>query len=243
MTTYLYDGTFEGLLAVVDECFSQGIVPGDIVPVCADTPCLFGTAKEVAPSAERLCDFVAKIRKEAALESIRKVFYVYLSEKRQHGMMVYRYLDFALRHGRQTDFFLSEDAVAQVEKLFLKVRREAHRMLGLVRFKELEQGGFYAQIGPDHNILPLISSHFVRRMRHDPWVIHDVVRRRAAVYRSGRCQVVDIRLEREPVFTEEEYFYQDMWRKYFETIAIEERKNPKLQRQCLPQRYWAYLVE
>jgi probable DNA metabolism protein len=36
---------------------------------------------------------------------------------------------------------------------------------------------------------------------------------------------------------------RQLWRNFFSSIAIPERKNPELQRRCLPQRYWNYLVE
>jgi len=36
---------------------------------------------------------------------------------------------------------------------------------------------------------------------------------------------------------------QMLWKKYFKSMAIEERKNLKLQQQNMPKKYWKYLVE
>jgi probable DNA metabolism protein len=37
--------------------------------------------------------------------------------------------------------------------------------------------------------------------------------------------------------------YQDLWKKYFETIAIKERTNPRCQKNFMPVRYWKNLTE
>ena len=242
-STYVYNGSFEGLLAALDEVFHQGCPPDDIVDEKECVPSLFSPPVKVEPSARRIEDFVGRIRKESPPATIRKVFYAYLSDVRGREMAAYRYLEFAFQHGKQTGHFLSEEAVARMEDLCHKVLREAHRMQGLVRFKELVNGVLYAPVETDHNVLPLIMPHFVKRLRYDRWVIHDVLRQQAAVNGRGRCRIVDTRLARPPVYTREEIFYQQLWKEYFKTIAIKERLNPQLQRRFLPQRYWKYLVE
>ena len=240
---YVYDGSFEGLLAAIEEAFHQGSDPEDIVVEKELFPALFSRVIRVDPSPRRLKDFVARIRNAAPPGAMRKVFCAYLSDIRRREMTAYRYLAFAFRHGKKTGCFLSEEAVSRMEELSGKVIREAHRMQGLVRFKELANGVLYAPVRTDHNVLPLISSHFVKRLPHERWVIHDVLRQQAAVKDGGRCRVVDIQLASPPVYTEEEYFYQRLWKEYFKTTAIPERRNPRLQRQFLPRRYWKYLVE
>ncbi|HBG76385.1 MAG TPA: hypothetical protein DDW86_05450 [Clostridiales bacterium] len=41
----------------------------------------------------------------------------------------------------------------------------------------------------------------------------------------------------------EELELQQLWKQYFEGIAIRGRYHPGLQRQFMPRRYWKYLVE
>ena len=43
--------------------------------------------------------------------------------------------------------------------------------------------------------------------------------------------------------SKDERVYQDVWREYFQRIAIPERRNPVLQRQRLPVRYWGNMTE
>ena len=43
--------------------------------------------------------------------------------------------------------------------------------------------------------------------------------------------------------TETPDVYVDMWKTFFETISIEERRNPRCQRNMLPLRYRKYMTE
>lgn len=240
---FIYDGSFEGFLAAMAEAFYQGDSPEDIREEKEYVPSLFSQAIKVEPVSQRFKAFVTRLGAEAPPATMRKLFCAYLSGVQNREMLAYRYLDFAFRHGNQAGHFLSEEAVSRMEELFRKVLREAHRMQGLVRFKELSDGILYAPVETDHNVLPLISPHFFKRMRHGRWIIHDLRRQQAAVNDNGTCRIMAIQLAHTPEYAEDEYFYQRLWKEYFKTIAIESRLNPRLQRQFLPQRYWKYLVE
>jgi probable DNA metabolism protein len=55
--------------------------------------------------------------------------------------------------------------------------------------------------------------------------------------------MIEIDIHRDPISSDREMFYQALWKSYFKNIAIGERKNPRLQRQFIPRRYWKNLVE
>ncbi|MDR2407664.1 MAG: DUF4130 domain-containing protein, partial [Bacteroidales bacterium] len=44
-------------------------------------------------------------------------------------------------------------------------------------------------------------------------------------------------------YAAQESRYQELWKTFWRAVAIQERKNPKLQRQFMPKRYWKYLIE
>ena len=46
-----------------------------------------------------------------------------------------------------------------------------------------------------------------------------------------------------PNITEKEKEYQILWKTFFDTISIKERKNSRLQMQFMPQKYWQDLIE
>jgi probable DNA metabolism protein len=46
-----------------------------------------------------------------------------------------------------------------------------------------------------------------------------------------------------PEVSEEEKAVRQIWQSFFKTIAIPERKNPRLQKSNMPAKYWKYLTE
>jgi probable DNA metabolism protein len=118
-------------------------------------------------------------------------------------------------------------------------------MKGFVRFRLVREGFYYARLEPDHNVLPLIAPHFADRFSDQDWIIHDLRRGMAIVHDVARKQRVtaDLDLLENPDFSDGEKLYQDLWKKYFTRIAVEERFNPGLQRQNLPFKYRRNLVE
>jgi probable DNA metabolism protein len=121
-----------------------------------------------------------------------------------------------------------------------KVRREIDRLRGLLRFSPDTEGVYVARCQPDHFVLPALVEHFTRRFGETPWVIIDEKR-----------EICLCRLGAEPAmfcgygaFSEAgQDEWEGLWRLYHKTISNESRKNPGLQRQFMPQRYWKHLPE
>ena len=47
----------------------------------------------------------------------------------------------------------------------------------------------------------------------------------------------------EKLMDDDEKHFQELWKTYFKSIAIQERLNPKLHRQNMPARFWDYMPE
>ena len=138
--------------------------------------------------------------------------------------------------------------VQPVQQLARRVEREVHRFLGFVRFREVEWSGsatlFYAPIEPETDVLSFLASHFLDRLADRPWVIHDLRRGQALFCEGGRIKLLrGVDLAVAPRSTEEEDVCAALWQGYFNRLAIEERRNPGLQRQLVPHRYRKHLTE
>ena len=46
-----------------------------------------------------------------------------------------------------------------------------------------------------------------------------------------------------PTITDKEIEYQNLWKLFFNTIAIKERTNPRCQMEYMPKKYWNDLIE
>ena len=243
MLSYLFDGTFEGLLTCIHEAYYRHETPDHIIwgdqlqenllTCCAQIPTDNGKADKVLHS----------IRAKISADALEHAFHAYLSEINDIGVWIYRYLRLGWKVGPSVDRYLCEDEVSAVHEAGRKVEWESHKMLGLIRFRELEGGIFYAPIGPDHNIVSLVAPHFAERLSDQTWMIHDVKRDIAAVYNKTDWTIAVIRQKKALPLHGDELEFQRLWKQYFQSIAIRSRRNPGLQRQYMPSRYWRYLVE
>jgi len=160
-------------------------------------------------------------------------------------MLLHRYLRLGWREGRRLDSLLSHESVLPVHRLARRVRHEAHRMKGFVRFREVREGFYYAALEPDYRVISLMAPHFADRFFDQHWLIHDVRKNRGIVHEARRngWEEVALELTGAPVMSEREEWFQSLWRRYFDRLAIAERYNPRLQQSKVPLKYRRYLVE
>jgi probable DNA metabolism protein len=147
-----------------------------------------------------------------------------------------------------------DDDVRAVLTAAAKVTREIDRLHGMLRFSPNDAGMYLARCAPDHFVLPTLAGHFELRFGETPWAIVDEKRRLALVRLPGEeCRMVS---EAElaassslgPVASGNtdatgEAAGEELWRIYHRSVNNENRKNPNLQRQFMPIRYWKYLTE
>lgn len=156
-------------------------------------------------------------------------------------------LGLSISHGSKVLDYLGNPYVNRVFQLSRSTFNEAHHMLGFLRFSELENGILFSRIHPKNYILPLLADHFTDRLPQENFIIYDEPRKVAAVHKSGSRymlaeapQVNENFLTR---FSDQEQEYRSLWLTFFHSIAIEARKNPKLQSQNLPKRFWQDTIE
>lgn len=243
MINYIYDGSFEGLLTSVYEAYYNRQNPYDILPKDSMEENFLMDNIYIKTDREKSRKVYEAIENKISNESLRKVFYCYLSELPKHGILTLQYLRLGFKIGSNVDLNLANDIVREIDNIYNKVSRERHRFLGLIRFKEIENNILYSSIEPDYNIIGLLAPHFARRMKNENWVIHDVKRGIGILYNKKEWVIKDIEINDSLVLREEEEEYQELWKTYFKAIAIENKINPKLQKRNMPMKYWKHLVE
>lgn len=239
---YRYDGTFQGFLCCVFQCFAQKELPCAIEPWDAPQETLFPVrAVETVPEeAERVARSIPAKMSPEAYELVRTVFLSCLEEKEQKLL---RFLLMGYRLGPKAIKLTGQETVHVLHKAALHLANEAHLLLGFLRFSDF--GGFLAaEIAPKNNVLPKIAPHFCSRFSGENFLIWDKVHKLGFVhqktgeYRFFEADKVDL-----PQPDETELAYRELWREFYETIAIEGRKNPKLRRTHMPMRYWPEMTE
>ncbi|SCX75590.1 TIGR03915 family putative DNA repair protein [Alkaliphilus peptidifermentans] len=243
MIIFVYDNSFEGLLTAIYEAYYTDIKPRAIVSDEYYEPNLIDNRIYIESDITKSNKVYEAIKKKISQDALRHVYHVFLSELKEAPTVIYKYLLIAFRMGYQVDFLLTNQHVLNMHKISKKVSREKHRMLGLTRFQLIKEDFYYAPIEPDYHIIGLLAPHFANRMADQHWMIHDVKRGAAAVYDKKEWFLTEVDMKLQASVGAEEELYQELWKTYFKSISISERRNPKLQKNFMPTRYWKFLTE
>jgi probable DNA metabolism protein len=243
MARYLYDGSFPGLMTVLQKTFEIKEAPDNITIESSLQLDLFTPVIEIGTDEAAARSFVREMGARISREAVHNVMYAFLSEEDGMEMCIRAYLEKGWSLGASLDRHLHNPSVHDLHRMVQRLCVECHRMKGFVRFQQLEDGLLYAPLEPDHNILALIAPHFARRFKGLKWSIHDRKRGLAAIHDGSSWSIVSITAEEEPALDAQERHWQELWKAYGCHISIETRRNPVLQRRLMPRRYWKYLPE
>lgn len=132
--------------------------------------------------------------------------------------------------------------MARVNLALTKMWTEWDHLKGFVRFSELD-GALVGEIEPKNRVLPLLASHFAARYSGERLVLYDRTHHEVLVSDRGQWKLLSAEDFRMGPAGAEEKAFRAMWRKYYQTIAIEERINPQCQSTHLPKRYRHVMTE
>jgi len=250
LVCYVYDGTITGLFTVIFDIFKNRESSYSIFKEREYIPMLGAEIIKVKSDIVKAERVAKKIRNEFSKSSLYNIRGAFYSEVPGSESKIAAYIKNGLKYGKATDFHLEDEYVMEVQNMAKKCYREAHRIKGLIRFKELEDNSLFAEYESDCNVLPLISSHFEARFPNEKWALYDSRRKSAVIYDGkSSCYTQEFKLNEELInnmenmISEEEVSYQKLWKGYFKNIAIKERENRKLQMHFMPKKYWKFLQE
>ena len=243
MIVYIHDGSFDGLLTCIYEAFYSKIKPEEIVAQEDYIENFLAEKKYIKTDIEKAKRVYNAIEEKISYQSLKRVFYTYLSEMPGTGIMILKYLQLAFKMGKEVDLNLANEDVLNIDKISKKVAKERHRISGILRFKKIKNDILYAQVEPDHNVIALVAPHFIDRLRAENFIIHDTKREIGVFYNKKEWLVKSIEKPDPFLVKDTEEIYEDLWRVYFDSISIKTKTNPKLQKINMPMRYWKHLTE
>ncbi len=244
MIIYLYDGSFDGLLTAIFDSFTDKR-PLDIFRQEHYQPQLFDEIISVTTENDKAQRVADSILAKLSFDTYQRLYYLYLSELPQCDYTALCYLKMCYRYGASIYLAKNNPLIHRVETYCRKVTLEAHRFTGFVRFIELAPMIFYSKIEPDHNILPLLQGHFVRRFSDQKFMIHDLKRQYALVYDLHTPYFTPLTIEEgEHLLTSKTTDpYQQLFAVFFDATTITQRRNLRLQKFWMPKRYWQHIDE
>ena len=241
--TYLYDGAFSSLQALIYILINGKYVVDDIKSEYDYTYNLLD--KPVYLNIIEKEEKVIKLKKLLTLNILKTIKYIYLSNDNDKEMVIYKFIKVAITYKNKVYYMRNLDVVNKAYKLSHRVTMEAHKLKGFLRFKQLKNDVFYAEINPTNNIISLLVNHFKERLSNERWVIKDVNRNLFALYDLNKVIYLkgDSFTKLNLVLNADENIFEDLWKTFFNTIAIKERENKKCQMNFMPKKYWNYIIE
>ena len=238
---YTYDGSFEGFLCCVYESVYSGELPLEIVREQDVQPTLFRVhcVATDAVRAQRVRASIATKISARALELVMTVFCTCLADKEQ------RMLEFLLRgyrEGGRLCFMPGDALMASLLGAEKHLIGEAHLLKGFVRFADVG-GALVATITPKNYVLPFLARHFILRYQRENFMIFDKTHRVALIYQNGKAEISQIEHVEFPEISEGEVRCQALWKRFYDTVAIESRENPRCRMTHMPKRYWENMLE
>ena len=246
MISYVYDGSFEGYLTTIFEIYRRKKNPDGIFTNTTYMPFLMEDKYEVITDLALAKRVLAGIESKGSSAITEKMYNVYLSEHPAMEMILFHYIKLILEKGSAVEHDYRQPEMLKVKEINKQIHREVHRMHAFVRFKKTTEDLYYATVIPDFNVLPLIGEHFEKRYSDQHWMIYDSKRHYGLYYDQQQTMMVewgDEQLQQQPEFVTEEKAYEALWKNYFKSVNITERKNVKLHLRHMPKRYWKHLTE
>lgn len=251
MIIYHYDKSFEGLLTAIFDAYLRKTFPHRLLLPDEPEPLFCEASHSVITDTEKSERVWKSLEKKVDKNTLNMISYAWLSELPGADEVIFRYICKTIDSPRSIATNFADNDVLQLRQIALKTGREKHRMIEFVRFQKTNDDTYFAAIEPDHNVLPLIITHFRNRYADQRFIIYDLKRDYGMYFDTHKVtemsfsdsELFEGGKVKDHLLAENEVLYQRLWKRYFKAITIRERINPKLHRQHLPRRYWKYLTE
>lgn len=237
---YRYDGSFEGFLCCVFDSYVNKEYPACFQDEGSVSPSFFparwvGTDRR---HAQRVLVSLEKIDPYAK-ELVVKGFLTCAPEKEK---MLYQFIRALYRIGKPLLRRLSNEAVWPLLKAVRHLDGEIHLLKGFVRFSDFE-GTLAGEIKPKNRVLPLLRYHFCDRMYNEKFLLYDRTHQEALVYQPSQWVILPLEEFQMAAPSAQEAQYRKLWKRFYDTIEIKERHNPRQRMTNMPKRYWDTMTE
>jgi probable DNA metabolism protein len=253
MVTFIFDGSFEGLLTAVFDFYEQKPGAACLIWDKLHQPVMLQETWEVTSDDAKAKRVWNGLRKKLSPDWLQVFYKVFLSEDPQTFRDMFDFARYIFDNPAGAEKNFGNPQVMALSKMERKISRERHRMKAFIRFQKTADGIYYCPVEPDFNVLPLVASFFKNRYADQQWIIYDVKRKYGLYYNLYKVEEityefvanVDTSKVQLPaaLVDDKEELASVLWKDYFTSTNIPARKNMKLHIQHVPKRYWKYLNE
>lgn len=237
----LYDGSFEGFLTLVYDVYYEALKPTSIVK---EEPkvLLFEPLHTIFTDEHKAKKVLFALQKKFTKEHYQRIFHIFLCDSISFEMDLLAFVVLGFKDQKALSN-ITLPAVFKLQSLECELFRLTHKMYGFTRFEELEDGTLYAKIETKFNVLPFLGEHFYKRLGNHAFIIHDVKRSLAFIKDETTRHIKEVASFETPLLSQNEADVRELWKTFFTHVAIENRRNEKLQKSLVPLVYRTYMSE
>ena len=239
---YIYNGNFITLLNLIRELIKHKIIPLNIKDNSYNAN-LFDKLVTLKINEDE--EIIKNIIDNLGINIFNTIYKLYLSNHNNKELLIYYFTIYSIKYHNNIYYMRNIPVINECLKVGKYVQNENHKIKGFLRFKELKNNILYAEINPENNILPLLVKHFKERLKNEYWLIKDVKRNIIAIYDKKdiilkNCEDIKIELNE---YSNNEMKFEELWKEFYQTIGIKERKNDRCRMNFMPKKYWQYILE
>ena len=237
----LYDGSFEGYLSLVYEVYYKRLKPLKIYKKLPQE-IIFEEIFEIENSKEKYEKVLNALKLKFPKQMLEKILNIFMCDSKDFEIEL---LDFIILGFKDTKelYNINNPSVFYINNLEKELFRLVHKMYAFIRFEELENHTLYGKIDSKFNVVYFLAKHFLKRFNNQNFIIHDVNRKIAFIKIENNYSIEEIAYFDEPIFSNDEEKFQQLWKSFYKGVTIKERINLKLQQNLVPLIYRTYMSE
>ena len=236
--TYLIDGTFNGILTAVFNSFFTKNFPTSLTDGNVQFE-IGGSVIDVQTDKSKAERVLIKLKKIMPKREINKLYTAFRSCDLAKYTVIFNYIVKTIKENSLIIDKFSDSDVFNFDRLLSRVLLEVHRFKGFIRFSKTNDGIYYAKYYPDNDINELILPHFKARFKGMPFILHDLNHGVVSACFNQKSKTVYKKINPLSVCDE----FDVLFKTYYDTVSIKERKNERLMKNYMPKRYHKYMPE
>lgn len=248
---FICEDSFEGILSCVYDAWASLAENGrDNVAIVCDGNYnmeFFMEYINVDKNQVKALKVAESIRKKISGRVYGDIYRTAVSAADNKADLIFRYLQYGFKMGRKVAECFGIPEVMEVTKISKNVYREYDHLRGFLRFWKIGNSILCAEIEPKNNLLEMLGNHFADRLPGENFIIKDMGRNKTLVHKKNNdFYIINnmlLSVEGNGIVESDNEYYEELWKVFFNTIAIDSRKNYELQRNNLPLRFRRYMTE
>ncbi|MDR1415172.1 MAG: TIGR03915 family putative DNA repair protein [Odoribacteraceae bacterium] len=251
MSTFLHDGTFNGLLTALFEAYRRGEFPEFLTREGGERSLFEGSVVVIRADAVKAARVWEGVRARISPSARAVIVAAWLSEEPGVDRLIFRHLRGIIDAPGDAARKFGAEAL-ELSRLARKVARERERVVQFLRFRMTGDGTFLAFAEPLYDVLAGVIDYLADRFENESWLVYDTKREIGFYHRDRRVSEIlpgdalppplVATLECRDV-DEKERQLQELWKSYLEATTIRERLDARPRRERLPARFWKYFEE